>query len=527
MSELKKVLNSRTDLQHLLFRRGFFVSKKAISGVDMFPFYGNWNHVEKYGYNFYVHKDNHFHFAQSEQCCVFLIGHSYNPFTMEWDENKQLQRIADSYGTESFQDKIDEITGVFAIGWINKATGDIHFEADPSGMQSFYYGIMPDGNFVLTSHPQIASDLYVLKMSDIAQKLIDYKWYPRVLGPFMPGDICQYDQLKRVVPNIVYNLSNGKIMHSRFYPLKDLLLIKNSLDYDKVIREGADILKNNMDLVVRKWIRPAISLTGGIDSQTTFAATTGNYDKIHTFSYLSSHEESIDIVAARKTAQEFKVPYRLYEIPTDSEYFQDYELKSWIFAHNSGYIAFHRPNEMRKRIFLVENFEFDCEVKSWVSETIRACQYKRYRKNKMPGLSPQLYRNLYKIFITDRALAHRIDDIFKDFINKYWCDKIPNGYDASDMYFWEIAWGGWGALNISEMMVYSDITVVYNNRKFLDLLLRVPLSKRISDDSHRDMKQYLNERLYDMRIEVTNMSEDWKRASFLKLIFNLNMLFKK
>lgn len=177
MDSLKSTLDNRTNLQHLLFRRSFLVSEKAIEDLDSFPFYGNWNHETHNGYNFYAHKDNHMYFAENGKCLVFLIGHSYNPFTMEYDEGKQLQVIAEAYGTGQFQEKIDELTGIFAIGWINKYTGDIHFEADPSGMQSFYYGIMPDGNFILTSHPQIAADLYNLTISNLAKEIISYKWY--------------------------------------------------------------------------------------------------------------------------------------------------------------------------------------------------------------------------------------------------------------------------------------------------------------------------------------------------------------
>ena len=68
-----------------------------------------------------------------------------------------------------------------------------------------------------------------------------------------------------------------------------------------------------------------------------------------------------------------------------------------------------------------------------------------------------------------------------------------------------------------------DITFLYNNRKFLDSLLRVPLKMRISDEHHVDMKKYLNKELYDMNIRVVNMKETNTRANLLNLIFTLNM----
>lgn len=521
-------LDNRLDLQYLLFRRGWIISTEGYSyeSLNKFPFYGNWNHVEKQGYNFYVHKDNQVHFAESEQCCVFLIGHSYNPFTMEWVEKNQLQRIAEAYGTTEFQDRIDELTGIFIIGCI---TGnDLDFIVDPSGIQSAYCGKVKN-SLILTSHPQVVADIYDCQFDSRIKEIVEYKWYPRVLGPFLPGDLCQFKELKRIVPNIyyTYKLSSNSIVTRRIYPLYDINEAENTEEYVGIISTGADILKRNIRLVVEKWDRPAISLTGGVDSQTTFAAANGIYDKISAFSYLSNREETIDIVAAKKISQKFNVPYELYEIPIDSALIKDYELKKEILQHNTGYIAELKPNEIRKRIILERDAQFDVEIKSWVSETIRACQYKRYRKKTMPGLSPQLFRNLYKIFITNRSLAHKVDKIFEDYISTYEYDKIPSGYDITDMYFWEVGWGTWGAVNISGMMYYSDITIIYNNRKFLDLLLRVPLKKRINDVSHRDMKKCLNKELFDMGIEVVNMSEDWRRAAFLRLIFELNMFLKK
>ncbi len=532
MQKIQNYLENRSDLLYLLFRRGWMISNRKLNSekLSKFPFFGKWKIFEECNIQFILHQDSNIFFYTSSKnnLTFFLIGHAYNPFTMEENEINILQYISDVFFEPiKFQERINELTGIFILGWIRE-NRYISYILDPSGIQTACYGNV-NSNFILVSHPQIAADVYNLKFDIEVSEIVKYKWYPRVLGSYLPGDLTQYKELKRIIPNFLYHtdLQYYHTTYRRIYPLNPLPEVKSEEDYKKIIYKGANILKCSMDLVVKKWKNPAISLTGGIDSQTTFAAAVGNYNRINAFSYLSNHEESIDIIAARKTANAFNVPYRLYEIPIDSNKINDYNLKAAIFEHNSGYISFLRPNEMRKRIVLEQDFEFDVEVKSWVSETIRACQYKRYRKKKLPRLSPQLFRNLYKIFITNRSLAHKLDKIFADYIEDYEYNKLPKGYDITDMYFWEVGWGSWGSLNISEMMVYSDITIIYNNRKFLDLLLRTPLEKRISDDNHRDMKKYLNEKLYDMNIEVVNMSEDWRRAAFLRAIFDINMLFKK
>jgi hypothetical protein len=181
-----------------------------------------------------------------------------------------------------------------------------------------------------------------------------------------------------------------------------------------------------------------------------------------------------------------------------------------------------KDNELRKRMILQEQCHADVEIKSWTSETIRAYWYKHYGRKKMPKLSAKLYRNLYKIFIANRKLAHQIDKIFAEYIEKFEYEKIPSQYPAADMHYNEVTWGSWGGMNISEMKYCFDITIIYNNRRFLDLLFRVPLEKRISDQHHLDMKKYLNKELFDMNIRVVNMKETKFRAFALNVIFTIN-----
>ena len=90
---------------------------------------------------------------------------------------------------------------------------------------------------------------------------------------------------------------------------------------------------------------------------------------------------------------------------------------------------------------------------------------------------------------------------------------MPSQYPPADLHFNEVTWGAWGGPNISEMKIYADEVIIYNNRKFLDLLFRVPLDKRISDQHHLDMKKYLNKPLYDMGIRVVNMEETRRRQN--------------
>lgn len=518
--DFKQTMDKNKELQQYLFIRAFMLSDRDDFDLNSFPFYGNWKKEKLNDHYFgYVHNKLNMSYISKNGKTFFLFGHAYNPFTMEIDEAVILERIADSYGNENYLDMIDEITGVFVMGVIDGKK--VEFLVDPSGMQSACYSYI-DNHFYISSHPQLIGDLCNLKMSEIAKELTAYKWYYRVMGPYMPADITAFDEVKRIVPSIMFTFNNGKINHKRFYPLKDLSECKNEEEYNQVIAQSADILKRNMELVAKKWNKPYISLTGGIDSNTTFAAANGNYDKFKAFSYVSAEKETIDADAAKVIADRFNVERILYNIPQTTDGLKNYNEIVQIIDHNNGYVSRGVEHEYRKRVYLMEHLDCDIEVKSWVSETIRCYWYKHYGRKSMPKLSPKLYRNLYKIFITNRSLAHKVDKLFAKYLDEFEYYSIPAQYPPADIHFNEVTWGSWGGTNISEMKIYTDMTFIYNNRRFLDLLFKVPMQKRIDDQHHLDMKKILNKELYDMNIRVVNMKETSTRAFLLNVLFTIN-----
>ncbi len=515
------MLERNPRLKEDLFIRGFLIADKQPEHMDKFPFYGNWRIQAHGGWYFAAHAlaGMHIHIDDAGKV-FFLMGHAYDPFSMTHKETVILERIAEAYGTEACMERVNDLTGVFVLGSV--VDGTLRFLVDPSGMQSAAYGKVGH-SFYLTSHPQLVGDICDLEMDSFVRELVHYKWYGRVMGPYLPGDLTPFREMKRVVPSISY-CYRGEVTHERFWPLRDAKTADTPEAYEQVIREGAEILRKNMCLVAEKWEKPWISLTGGIDSNTTFAAGKGRYDRFDTFSYISAEKEVPDADAAKRIADRFGISHHEYRIPEGNDQLELFEERRELFRHNNGYVAELYDNEARKKFYLREHAGCDVEVKSWVSETIRAYWYKHYGRRSMPKLSGKLYRNLYKIFLTNRKLAHKVDRIFEEYIRKYEYAKIPDSYPAADMHYNEVTWGSWGGLNISEMKYCFDITFIYNNRRFLDLMFRVPLEKRISDQHHLDMKKQLNPELFHMGIRVVNMKETKFRAFALNVIFTINSI---
>lgn len=515
---IKEVLADHTALRDDLFVRGFLITENADINTEEFPFYGRWKSRKMCGMQFFWHCKTGAYFYESDSVALFLFGHAYNPFTMQADEQAILQRLCEHW-TKDFYQCLDELTGIFILGILHDAK--LTFITDASGIQSACHGVIDD-RFYLCSHAQLVGDLCSLEMDAFVKELIGYKWYGRILGPYLPADLTPFAQVKRVVPNQAYTYCHGRVTHKRFYPNRELIECNDPAAYRQVIEQSADILQRNMQLITEKWERPQISLTGGIDSNTTFAAANGMYERLESFSYLAADKEIPDCDAAKRISDRFSVPWTLYEVPRNSDEISLFEEKKAVLMHNNGYVAYTPDHELRKRMVLKEKLAADVEIKSWVSETVRGYWYKYYSRHSMPKFSPRLFRNLYKLFIFDRALARRVDAIFAQYIKDYEYDTVSAAYLPADLHYWEVACGSFGSLNISEMKYYADITVIYNNRRFLDLMLSVPLEKRISDRHHLDIKRILNKDLWEMGIRVVNKTETKTRARLLGAIFAIN-----
>ena len=128
------------------------------------------------------------------------------------------------------------------------------------------------------------------------------------------------------------------------------------------------------------------------------------------------------------------------------------------------------------------------------------------------------------MFFFRRNLLYKTDKAFDKYIKDTKIKQHLFNYDESDLFVWEMMHGGKCATNIRTMRFCFDITIPYNNRNLLDLLLRVQLEDRISDRHHMDMKKYLNEDLAALNICVANENQTFRRKRLLNTIYKINTI---
>lgn len=519
-SKIESIMKEKSHLRKYLFVRGFLMTDKEQNEAD-YPFYGGWNHEVVAGYHFYNHPELKLHHCTGKKRTCFMEGHAYNPFTMEIEESAILQKMADAETDAGIYEILNQLTGVFTCGWIEN--GKLTLVSDCASMQIAYYGYI-DGHLYVSTHMQLIGDICGLEVNEYVERLVSYRFY-RYYGAFLPADISSYDGVKRVVPNTAVTFENGRFEMKRFYPEKALTERKTKEEYADGIKLISDIMRRNVELIAEKWKHPAISMSGGMDSKGTVAAANGKYDRFELFSYVSMPGEQIDADAAHKIADAVEAEHRIDYISDNDEDFEDIEDFRAILEHNFGNIGKTNKNDVRKRVFYTQegHCNFDIEAKSWVSEVGRANYYKKFGVKKMPEkLTPRHMTSMYKLFVNDRKLVSDTDKLFAGYIKDTAFEDIYN-FDASDMFLWEMRYGGWGGQVITcEHRFAFDITVPYNNRILMETFLTLPLEKRISDQTHFDMIKTLNPKVDQTEITIVNYNETKSRMYKEKLYFFVN-----
>lgn len=518
--EMKQLLEAYPQYREKLYIRGFLLTDGGVDAAS-YPFYGTWREKKAAGYTLLVHPKQRAWVSTQDQLTMILIGHAYDPVGMCSDEKTLLQELASLRGQSdtAFWRKFHDLTGSFVLIWMQDG---LHIAGDPSGMLTAFYG-QNRGKVYVSSHTMLAAELMGPEPDPYAEKLISYRFFP-LLGNSLPGDLTRFTGLRRLVPNHECIFRGGKFENRRFFYPQVLA----DRSYESIIEEAAAILQRSLQLIPEKWDAPAISLTGGCDSKTTLACAAGSYDRYRYYSYRSSDSEQVDAEAAQTICEALGLEHRTYEIPQELPPEDRAEVVAKLLRWNTGDIIDCNPNDVRKRIVLDKITDFDVEVKSWASEIGRAYYSKRFagRMKFPPEPTGRACTTLYKFFLHNRALVRQTDRVFEQYLSEFYAPAPENPVAWQEQFFWEFRVPSWNGLVITGEHYYSsDITIPYNNRRLLTLLLSVPLDKRIGDTLYTDIRRRMNPAIDATGIAVTNLKHTQTRAKLENLYWIVHSRF--
>lgn len=525
--EMKTLLDAHPQMQEYLYVRGFLLTDHQIDGLDEYPFYGNW--IEQRidcghcVYYFYINSKNYLHVVKDEEYTHFIIGHAYNPYAMQYEEDIILRELANAQRNNAYWDKESELTGVFYVGYFNK-TGNLVSSTDCCGMQNVYYGQI-NGKLFVSSHSKLVADLNNLQRDPYVERLVNSRFY-KYWGRKLPGDISSFSEVKRLQPNcsLTFYYHDSTIDVCRYYPKSAIEEVRDSQSFQSIIHECGRIMHNTMELIAKKWPngQAAISVTGGQDSLTALACSNGLYDQYRHFSYISNDDEAVDAYAAEKICAHLGIDHTIHRIPVEDPDYKDIDIFAQVLECNSGCCGRNNQNDIRKRLYFAKHPPCDMEVKSWVNEMGRGWYWNKYNKKKFPQYPTAAYfRAMHKVYV-DPKLIRDTDKIFQAYIDKYYGKEIWDKICWLELYFWEFSWcSGEGLALTGEHRVSYDITIPFNNRKYVELMLTVPLSIRVREGIPNALIDYMEPRIRETGISVHDVSHTNFRAFVVRMYLDV------
>lgn len=517
-ADIQSIAQNDDYLKKKLFCRGFLVTDDLSIKTDTYPFYSEWRHYRLLGYSIIAHPLSQVYLLEKKGIAVGLIGHAYNPTTGETNEVSILNELASSFKNRiSFFNIINQLTGVFAL-FIAEGK-KLTVLCDAVGLQPIFY-CQYNEKCYFSSHTNLIGDLLNLSEDPTVTRLKKCKTF-HYFGNQLPGNITQFKDVKRINPNH-YASYTDRITQTRFYypHYRDLAV-------DDICENLIDLLQRSMQMIPQKWNRPAISLTGGCDSKTTLACACNVYDRYSYFSYDSQSNEQPDALAASRVSQALGLPFTLYKVPYNDDFFPNIESCRAALLWNGGSIRANNANDVRKRLFFDGLNDFDIEVKSWVSEIGRARYTKRYNGKKFFGEkpTPRKCTTFYKFLLFDRKAVHISDSFFQSYLNRYFERDGERPIPWQDQFYWEWHWPSRDGLNLASEQRYAfDITVPYNNRIILELLLSVPEEMRINDTLYTMIRKKLDNRIDAVTNAVVDVNHTKMRAALEATYYYVNTL---
>ena len=527
-NEIKADLERYPKFKEKLYCRGFILTDKRILKLNDYPFYNNWHEIQlrvtPHPYYIYIHKNAKCYVLEKENAVLFLVGHAYNPYSMVVDENEILLNLYDALqkGEAAFWEEESKLTGVFFIGFIEKNT--VTFSTDCAGMQLVYSGTIK-GHLFASSHSKLIADLEGLEQSKYIKRLTAsrfWKWW----GCWLPADLSPFNELLRLNPNCksTFDASKKAIHRERYYPIEAIRETSTEQEFQKIIRELAHVMSNNMACIAKKWPEKkiGISVTGGKDSMTTLACTRDHYEDFSYFSYISNVDESVDAYAAQKILAHLGLKHTIHKIPDNCNEYEGIEIFKKVMQCNNGCIGENNLNDIKKRMYFAAHPPCDIEVKSWVNETGRAWEYNKYNKKRFPRYPyPAYWRAMHKVYLDPRIIKET-DKAFKDYLDRYYSKSLFDRLSWLELYFWEFACSACeGSILTSEHRVSYEITIPFNNRKYIETMMMVPVEKRKIEGIPNAIITYMEPRIIDTGIAIHDISHTNLRANILRIYLNI------
>jgi Asparagine synthase len=484
------------DYRELLFKLGYLLTTEDIRAVDdpaVDAVAGRWV-VEQVGpFSLYRDPDLALQRYGEKGSSVVLLGLAVDPVTPTGDPRQIVRDLFLRYARseEEFYEKLDDLSGRFVV--ITQAGGSCSVFQDASGLKTAYYDVGGSGPSV-SSHASLLARLRGYATSREAREFIASKDYGRTVTYF-PGNATPFEQVMMLTPNTLLDVPETRVR--RFSPREPL----GSRPLEAyLVEELAVLLRRQMELLAERYPL-AVSLTGGIDSRVTAAATRGCGKGVHYWTWMQFEEHRREAAIARQVCDLLGGTHTLYPVE-ERCCGEDLEEYMEVWALNGSGMRL-REQGLISKVMLDRYPRGFLHVKSTVSEIGRAF-YRRIARRFLPrSISEGALARCYDI---NRESPLVLDEFSRYIETVGFRREAIYDYDFYDLFYWEHRSGAWQSLAVMDFDSSCDTTVLYNCRRWLTKVLALPLEVRIND---RHLRAILLE-LWPEALEVPLLSDSKK-----------------
>lgn len=443
------------DASSLLYARGYYLTDKGVPELG-----SHWMSAPLGSFTLGWDSRNPVCITSGNGYQIAVVGRCYDLGLSTGDAQaigrNLLQALA--VGMTAFNQAVYNLAGRFVL--VARTPSGIFLETDATGMKAGYYST---GGGVVASHSRLAASL---AGTTDPSPFGGGGWFGRTKAFSYPGRCTEYAAVRILTPNTRLSVESGNI--ERVYPLKEAV----SLRADEAAAQILPLMREQL-----RWLtsigQPQISLTAGLDSRVTLAASRPYHEACLYFSYATAKGNSIqttreDLEFASRIAADKGLLHQQVEAPEEIPV----EIEA-IMADNSKRVharsvAYAYRNQLPTDAI---------HIRSNIYEIGRA-YYQYGSRRELPQLTTTRMAEL--LAKKGGPPADSVVAAFDDWAGTTLFDSIPAGYDAYDLYYWEIRMGSWMQAVLLESDIAHDTYTLVNSRRILDLFLAVNLPHRIS-----------------------------------------------
>ena len=463
-----------------LFRRGYVITNVDLKRIDnsyIDEITQKWEKDEIGNLAIYKEPNLENYTHKSGLVEILLLGIVCDPINNISSPDRVLKNLCEAYkeNNSAFFDYLDCLSGRFLL--LVCAKNNKFLLQDAVGLRPVFYDINSQ-DVIVSSNPFIIAAINNYSISELHKNFIYSFNYDGTSNFFhFPGLLTSYENVYKLTPNTMYDLENNVV--ERFFPRGPLNKEKFTPEF---IREISLIIERQIKLLAKSH-RLAVSLTSGIDSRLTLAATKGNSNNIWYFTTdMGSQDDRQDSYVASKICSDLGIKHTILTLENNN-------LSSGFLECFNAHTSHMALDRVRHTEVTLDDYPPGYLQIHSGANAIAKSVYLRNISLAPSKISAKLLSHLYN---RSRGSEKFVVDAFTTFIDRTnFNSKCLYNYNFYDLFYWEHRLGSWGTLSALAYDIICERTSVMNNRLILKKVLSSKLKHRVRSDIHYEIIKYL------------------------------------